>query len=51
MADSRAVASNDNEMGECVLEDWREQVKQKQYLPLNWGPWYDNRGISTSINN
>ena len=24
MADSRAVASNDEEMGECVLEDWME---------------------------
>lgn len=24
MADSRAAASSDEEMGECVLEDWRE---------------------------
>ena len=24
MADSRAAASNDEEMGEWVLEDWRE---------------------------
>ena len=30
MADSRAVASNDKEMRECVLEDWMERMKTKQ---------------------
>ena len=30
MADSRAVASNDEEMRECVLEDLREYVYMKQ---------------------
>ena len=33
MYDSRAVASNDEEMGEWVLEDWRVSVYLKQELP------------------
>ena len=33
MTDSRAVASNDEEMGEWVLEDWRVSVYLKQELP------------------
>ena len=30
MYDSKAAASNDEEMGECILEDWSEYVYWKQ---------------------
>ena len=33
MYDSRAAASNDEEMGGCVLEDWREEMYVKQKSP------------------
>ena len=48
MADSIAAASNDEEMGEWVLEDWMEWVQKKQQAP-NLISLDDNWGISTSI--
>ena len=48
MYDSRAAASNDEEIEECVLEDWRVSVYLKQEL-LKSIPLDDNSGISTSI--